>query len=91
MTTGNRRKAQFLRDAYDDLEERIAALREKEELDSIRPELSGEDIMALLNIPPSPVVGRAYKFLLNLRMDEGEVGRDVATQRLLDWWSDQEA
>ncbi len=91
VTTGNRRKAQFLRDAYDDLEERIAALREKEELDSIRPELSGEDIMALLNIPPSPVVGRAYKFLLNLRMDEGEVGRDVATQRLLDWWSDQEA
>lgn len=91
VTTGNRRKAQFLRDAYDDLEERIAALREKEELDSIRPELSGEDIMALLNIPPSPAVGRAYKFLLNLRMDEGEVGRDVATQRLLDWWSDQEA
>ncbi len=90
VTTGNRRKAQFLRDAYDDLEDRIASLKEKEQLDSIRPELTGEDIMRILDISPSPAVGRAYKFLLGLRMEEGEVGRDVATQRLLDWWSDQD-
>lgn len=89
VTTGNRRKAEFLRIAYDDLEQRIVALKEKEQLDSIRPELDGEEIMKLLDISPSPDVGKAYRFLMELRMEEGEVGRDIAERRLRDWWADQ--
>lgn len=89
VTTGNRRKAEFLRAAYDDLEQRISALKEQEQLDSIRPELDGQEIMELLGISPSPAVGSAYRFLLELRMEEGEVGRDVAEQRLREWWDTQ--
>lgn len=89
VTTGNRRKAEFLRAAYDDLEQRITALKEQEQLDSIRPELDGEEIMELLGISPSPAVGKAYRFLLDLRMEEGEVGRDAAEQRLREWWDTQ--
>ena len=86
VTTGNRRKAAYLAAAYDDLEQRIAELREKEELDSIRPELDGEEIMAILNVGPSPAVGRAYKYLLSLRMEEGQVGKEEASARLKQWW-----
>lgn len=86
VTTRNRRKSTYLAAAYDDLETRIAQLREKEELDSIRPELNGEEIMAILNIRPSREVGDAYAFLLALRMDEGEVGKDEAARKLREWW-----
>lgn len=89
VTTGNRRKAEYLRAAYDDLEQRITALKEQEQLNSIRPELDGQEIMELLGISPSPAVGSAYRFLLDLRMEEGEVGREVAEQRLREWWSTQ--
>ena len=68
-TTRNRRKADRLSAAYDDLEDRIAELREQEELDSIRPDLDGGQIMALLNLEPSREVGEAYKYLLQLRME----------------------
>lgn len=89
VTTGNRRKAAYLAAAYDDLEARIADLREQEELDAIRPELDGEEIMAILGIGPSKQVGQAYKFLLELRMEEGEIGKDAATARLQSWWESQ--
>lgn len=85
VTTRNRRKAARLEHAYDNLEERIAELREQEELDAVRPELDGEQIMAALGIKPGPIVGRAYKFLLDLRLDEGAIGEDAARERLLDW------
>lgn len=85
-TTRNRRKALFLSTAYDDLENRIAQLRQREELDSIRPDLDGEQIMEILELPPSPQVGKAYKYLLNLRMEEGPLGEEEAKRRLLDWW-----
>ena len=88
VTTGNRRKAAHLAAAYDDLELRIAELRKKEQLDSIRPELDGEEIMAILNVGPSPAVGRAYKYLLSLRMDEGELGKEEAAARLKKWWEE---
>ena len=47
-TTRNKRKAAALSAAYDTLEARIAALREAEELDAIRPDLDGNEIMAIL-------------------------------------------
>lgn len=70
-TTRNRRKAQVLSRTYDQLEERIARLAEEEELGKIRPELDGNEIQQILGVPPGPVVGRAYKFLLEMRLDQG--------------------
>ena len=84
-TTRNRTKAERLARAYDTLERRIAELREQEEIDRLRPELDGNDIMRILGIPPGPVVGRAYKYLLELRITEGEIGQERATQELLRW------
>ncbi|MEH1586605.1 CCA tRNA nucleotidyltransferase [Cutibacterium avidum] len=89
-TTRNRRKAERLEFAYDDLERRIADLTAKEELAAIRPDLDGEEIMATLGIKPGPAVGKAYKFLLNLRLDEGPHTPDEAKAALLAWWAKQE-
>ncbi|ROS75529.1 poly(A) polymerase [Cellulomonas sp. PhB143] len=86
-TTRNRRKAKRLSDAYDDLERRIAELREREELSAIRPDLDGGQIMATLGIAPGPVVGQAYKHLLELRMERGPLGEDVAREELQRWWA----
>ncbi len=88
-TTRNKRKAEALRSAYDELEERIARLREQEELDSIRPDLDGNQIMEILGIGPGREVGEAYKFLMNLRMDEGPLGEDRAREELLSWWNNR--
>lgn len=88
-TTRNRRKAEALSRSYDSLEERIAKLQEQEELASIRPDLDGAEIMQTLGIKPSPVVGKAYKFLLDLRLDEGPKTKEEAKAALLDWWNSQ--
>jgi len=84
-TTRNRAKAARLARAYDGLEQRIAELSAQEELDALRPELDGNAIMDILGVPPGPVVGRAYNFLLELRINQGELGRERATQELLRW------
>jgi poly(A) polymerase len=86
-TTRNRQKADRLRRAYDDLETRIERLAEQEELDAMRPDLDGQQIMAALGIAPGPAVGEAYRFLLELRIDEGPLGEDRARERLLAWWA----
>jgi poly(A) polymerase len=87
VTTRNQRKARTLATAYDDLEARIAALAEEEELAAIRPELDGEQIMAILGLKPGREVGEAYRFLLELRLDEGGIGEEEAERRLRTWWS----
>jgi poly(A) polymerase len=87
VTTRNRRKADRLAFAYDDLEERIVTLSEEEELAAIRPDLDGEQIMTILGIAPGREVGEAYRFLLELRLEEGQLGEDVATERLRAWWA----
>lgn len=91
VTTRNRRKADRLGFAYDDLEDRIKALADQEELDSIRPDLTGDDIMRILDIPPGRAVGEAYRYLLEVRMDEGPLGADEAEQRLRAWWAERDA
>jgi poly(A) polymerase len=87
VTTRNKKKADRLSHAYDDLEQRIALLSEQEQLDSMRPELDGAQIMEILDITPGRVVGEAYAFLLEIRLDEGEIGFEEARKRLLSWWA----
>ncbi|MDP5226857.1 MULTISPECIES: CCA tRNA nucleotidyltransferase [Arthrobacter] len=89
VTTRNRRKAERLAFAYDDLESRVTELQEREVLDSVRPDLDGQRIMELLGLKPSPVVGRAYKHLLELRMEHGPLDPERAEAELLAWWADQ--
>lgn len=88
-TTRNKRRAAALQSAYGSLEDRIAVLAEQEELASIRPDLDGAAIMSILNIPPGPMVGKAYNFLLELRLDRGPLSTDEATKALLEWWAEQ--
>jgi poly(A) polymerase len=85
-TTRNRRKAERLRRTYDDLEARIERLGEEEELASIRPDLDGNQIMELLGIGPGREVGEAYRYLLELRMDQGAMSPEDAKAALLAWW-----
>jgi poly(A) polymerase len=88
-TTRNKRRAAALSRSYDDLEERIARLREQEELDAIRPDLDGNAIMELLGVPPGPVVGRAWKHLKEVRMEQGPLSPEAAEAELRAWWATQ--
>ncbi|HEV8024125.1 MAG TPA: CCA tRNA nucleotidyltransferase, partial [Candidatus Nanopelagicales bacterium] len=90
-TTRNRKRALALQRAYDDLEQRIAELSEQEELAAIRPDLDGQQIMQILDIPPGPVVGEAYNFLLGLRLDRGPMDESAATEALRAWWAARES
>ena len=87
VTTRNKRKANMLSGAYDDIERRIALLREQEELGAMRPALDGNRIQEVLAIPPGRDVGAAYKFLLEVRLDEGVISEDEAEDRLRAWWA----
>ncbi|MEU5424179.1 CCA tRNA nucleotidyltransferase [Streptomyces olivoreticuli] len=89
-TTRNKRKANALSRAYDGLEERIARLQEQEELDSIRPDLDGNEIMEILGVGPGPQIGKAYKHLLELRLENGPMERDAAVAALKEWWATQD-
>ena len=90
VTTRNVRKADRLSFAYDDLEERIAAIAEAEGIAAVRPDLDGEQIMVILGISPGREVGEAYRFLLELRLDEGPLGEELATERLRAWDAERE-
>lgn len=89
VTTQNRRKAERLAHAYDDIEARIEELAAAEELSALRPELNGEQIMQILGLSPGPLVGRAYNYLLEVRLEEGIIGEDAATERLKAWFAQQ--
>jgi poly(A) polymerase len=84
-TTRNAKKAARLAATYDALEARIEVLREQEELDKIRPELDGGEIMRILGLTPGPLVGKAWNYLLELRLSEGVLGRERVTAELLAW------
>ncbi len=90
-TTRNKRKAGALSRAYDGLEQRIAQLQEQEELDAIRPDLDGNQIQDVLGIKPGPAVGRAYKHLLELRLENGPMEYDDAVAALKEWWAEQQS
>jgi poly(A) polymerase len=85
-TTRNKRRAARLQANYDNLEARIAELAAKEDLQRVRPDLDGNEIMQLLGIPPGPQVGEAWRYLKELRLDRGPLSRDEATAELMEWW-----
>jgi len=89
-TTRNRRRAAALQRSYDSLEERIAQLRKQEELDAVRPDLDGNAIMRILGIPPGPLVGKAYRHLLALRMEHGPHTPEEAEAELRRWARDND-
>ena len=88
-TTRNKKKADGLAKTYDQLEKRIEDLMAQEELNKIRPDLTGDEIMQILGIKPSPMVGKAYEFLLELRLEHGPQGAEKAKEELLKWWKEQ--
>jgi poly(A) polymerase len=88
-TTRNKRKAAALQRTYDQLEERIARLAEEEEINKIRPDLDGNAIMELLGVGPGPLVGRAWRHLLEVRLDQGPQDPETVKAELLRWWKDQ--
>ena len=88
-TTRNARKAAELARRMDELEERIAVLREQEDLSRLRPALDGTQVMALLDLRPSREVGEALEFLMEIRLDEGEISAEEAARRVLAWWRDR--
>ena len=90
-TTRNKAKATRLSGVYDSLEARIDILMEQEELSKIRPDLDGAQVMALLNLKPSREVGAAMNFLMELRLDQGQIGEEKATVELLNWWKNRGA
>ena len=89
-TTRNRKKAETLASHYDGLENRIAQLMEQEELLKIRPDLDGHAIMKLLGIPAGPKIGKAYDFLLELRLEHGPLGEERAEAELRKWWNENQ-
>jgi poly(A) polymerase len=84
-TTRNVGKARALSASYDALEQRIAELAEAEELQKMRPPLDGREIMAELGLPPGPLVGQAWNFLLERRIEQGPMDRETAVAELQAW------
>jgi poly(A) polymerase len=88
-TTRNAAKATALGRRLDDFVRRQRELQQREELAAIRPDLDGNEVMSLVGVRPGPVVGEALNFLLELRLDEGPLGKDEASRRLLAWWQER--
>lgn len=84
-TTRNQAKARALERRMDELDQRIAELREQEELDAIRPPLDGHEVMTFLALPPGRAVGEALEMLLDLRLDEGPISQEDAYRHLEAW------
>jgi poly(A) polymerase len=89
-TTRNKRRAARLRASYDDLEHRITELAAKEDLQRVRPDLDGNEIMRILDIPAGPQVGKAWQYLKELRLDRGPLEHDEAVDELQKWWNAQQ-
>ncbi len=87
-TTRNKRRAARLQANYDDLEHRIDELAAQEDLARVRPDLDGNEIMRILDIPAGPQVGRAWRHLKELRLDRGPLSYDVAVEELWKWWNE---
>lgn len=87
-TTSNIKKYNYFIRLYDKFEKRIKQIKQNEQIEAIRPELNGNEIIEILNIKPSPMVGKAYKYLLELRLSNGLLGKDIVKDKLLKWWEE---
>jgi poly(A) polymerase len=87
-TTRNEKKARILSSRMDDLETRIAELNAKEELQKLRPELDGQQVMDVLSVPAGPIVGAALEYLMDIRLEEGVIGDEAIRARLISWWEE---
>ena len=85
-----KRQAQRLQRTYDHLEERIADIAAKEDLARVRPDLDGNEIMRILSLNPGPEVGKAWKYMKELRLERGELDHDEAVAELQRWWEEQQ-
>ncbi|OXN00080.1 CCA tRNA nucleotidyltransferase [Bifidobacterium vansinderenii] len=90
-TTQNKRKARMFSEAMDDMEARVIELKKKEDIDAIRPDLDGDEIMEILGLTPGREVGRARKHMLDYRLDNGPVEHDVAVAELKRWYEEEGA
>ena len=90
-TTRNAARARSLAARMDELERRLGEIEEKEALDSMRPELDGTEVMEILEMDPGRAVGEALAYLLEIRLEEGLIGKDEARKRLLAWWQSRES
>jgi poly(A) polymerase len=87
VTTRNARKAQAIQKRMDDLEARIVDLQAREALEAMRPPIDGDQIMQHTGMKPGPLVGQAWEWLLELRLEVGPVSEDDAYRALDDWWA----
>jgi len=87
-TTRNERKRQNLHRHIDELEQRIADLAEEDRRKAERPLIDGQAVMERFDVPPGPRVGKALKFLLELKRSEPDLDRAATEARLDDWWSE---
>jgi poly(A) polymerase len=89
-TSRNPRRVAALHEALNDLERRITELAREEAIKAERPEVDGDRVIAHLGIEPGPVVGRALRFLLELKRSEGDIGETAVLERLDVWWAEQQ-
>lgn len=90
VTTGNPRKAARIQRRVDELEQRVAELRQREEIESVRPAIDGNQIMQHLGIRPGPLVGEAWNHLLEVRLEQGPMSEAEALAELDRWWQQRE-
>ena len=88
-TTQNKRKSLMFEHAMDEMEDRVRELKKQEDFNAIRPDLDGNEIMNLLGLEPGPIVGKAYKHMLEYRLDNGPVEHSVAVDELKKWYESQ--
>jgi poly(A) polymerase len=84
-TTRDPKRAERFALLQDELEERIARLAEQENIEAMRPTLDGVQVMERLGLEPGPLVGEALAFLMEVRMERGEIPEEEAYGRLDAW------
>jgi len=90
-TTRNQRKRLELHHHVDSLEERILELAAQDRRKAERPLVDGQAVMERFDVEPGPMVGKALKFLLELKRSEPDLDVAATEARLDVWWAEQHA
>jgi poly(A) polymerase len=86
-TTRNRAKEAKLMAHIDELEERIVELARADAKAKERPQMNGNEVMEYFGLTGGPMVGKALRFLLELKQTEGELAERELHHRLDAWWA----